>query len=92
MIVDLPHHLAEIGAGPVSGAWKSDVDIGSDPARSVRHDDDLVAQEDSFLNRMRNEEDRRSLRLPYPDEFRLHHLARLGIKSSKRLVHQQDIR
>src|SRR6185312_7972 len=61
-----------------------------DAARPGRHHNDLVAEKDGFVDRVRDEEDRLLRALVNANELLLHHDLRLGVQRSEWLVHQQD--
>ena len=63
-----------------------------DHARPRREQDDAVGQRQSFTEIMRHEQNRLLLALPDPEQHVVHIDLGVGIKRTKRLVHQQDLR
>src|SRR5687768_13581888 len=69
-----------------------DGDVGDDPSRAPRHDDDAVREEHRLVDLVRYEEHRLTRRVPDSQELGLHELSRLRVERGERLVHEEDRR
>src|ERR1700674_5734388 len=87
-LVDEGLHLEDIRIVLVEAR----VHQGLDPARPRRHDGDPVGEIDRLLYVMGHEDHGLRRALPDPQQLRLHQAARLRIKRTERLVHQQNFR
>src|SRR5687768_17137046 len=58
-------------------AWQFDGDVGDDPSRAPRHDDDAIGEEHRLVNLVRYEEHGLARRVPDTQELGLHELAGL---------------
>src|SRR5687767_4355066 len=72
--------------------WQFDGDVGDDPSRAPRHDDDAIGEEHGLVDLVRYEEHGLARRVPDAQELGLHELAGLCVKRGKGLVHEEDLR
>ena len=68
-----------------------DGDVGDDAARSRRHDDDPVGDEDRLGDAVGDQHDRRGGALPEPQQLEVEALAAQRVERAERLVEQQDL-
>ena len=86
-------HLEErLAAAPLAGAADRVVEDACDAAGISGHQHDFLPEVERLLDVVRDEQRRRVLLVPEPEEDVLHLLARDGVERRERLVHQQDVR
>jgi len=83
--------LAGHGIDPAR-PWQRDRHLFADAPWTVRHDQDAIGEEERFIDVMGDEDHGGADAGPDIEQELLHHLARLRIEGSERLVHQHHPR
>ena len=94
-LVNVVDDLGEAGMLAIARAWKVDMEIGADSAGILAENHDAIAQQNRFLNVVRNDEHGAGghfLVLPQLQQFAAEVLGRQNIQGREWFIHEQHFR